>query len=605
MYTVRRFLEVIFCFFCAAVPALTQVVVPTWHYDNSRSGANTYETILTPANVNRDQFGLLFSQAVDGAVVAEPLYVPNLSIAGGFHNVVFVVTQHDSVYAFDAAGNTGSNASPLWKVNFTNPSAGVTTVPVNVAGCGATTLFTELGIVGTPAIDTTNGTMYLVAETYENNAVVHRLHALNIMNGQEAPGSPVVIQGSVVVNGKKVTFQDKNQMNRPGLLLLGGVVYVAFGSTGCHGIGWVMAYDATTLQQRAVFNAAPTGIGAGIWQAGGGLSADADGNVYLSTADGPFDVNTGGQDYGDSIIKLTLTPSGLVVSDYFTPYNEADMDSQDRDLGSSGLLIIPDQRGDFPHLLAGGGKDGEIYLVNRDNMGRFNPAQDNAVHELTNAPMYATPVYWNQNVYVTGQHVQKYSLDSGVLNFSSQTYPLGNVYPPVISANLSTNGIVWVMNAKNLLAFNALNLSQKYYDSTEMGTRDTLPPVNHFVTPTVADGRVYVGTTRSLAVFGLLPQIKSVTGNGQRARPGTTLSQPLVVQAVDSYTGLPVSGVGVTFDDNSAGGVFSSISLITDLNGEASVTYTMPPTPGEVIINVSSPGTVPAKFVERTSDQWR
>ncbi len=599
MHVFRSSFSVLVLILCVSIALTSQVAVPTWHFDNGRSGANTHEAILTPSNVNFNQFGLLFSQSVDGGVVAEPLYVPNLTIGGNVHNVVFVVTMHDSVYAFDAASNTGSDASPLWKVNFTNPSAGVTTVPVSVVGCGNTTAFTELGIVGTPAIDTKKGIIYLVAETYENKAVVHRLHALNITNGQEEPGSPVVIKATITVNGSPVTFQDTNEMDRPGLLLFNGMLYIGFGSTGCHGVGWIMAYNPTTLQQRAVFNPAPTGIGTGIWQSGGGLSADQEGNIYFATADGPFDVNTGGQDYGDSMIKLTLTSSGFVVSDYFTPYDEAALNSNDRDLGASGLLIIPDQSGSFPHLLAGGGKGGEIYLVNRDNMGQFNPAQDNVVQEVANAPMFATPVYWNQNVYFTGQHVQGYSLNSGVLKLISQTYTLGTVYPPVISSNGSTNGILWVLNNNNLLAFNPLNLTQKYYDNTSMKTRDAISAVEHFATPMVANGRLYVGTTTSLAVFGLLPQVKTVSGDQQKGRPATALSQPLVVQAVDSYTGQALTGVPVTFDDGGAGGVLSATSVLTDLNGEASVDYIMPPIPGEAIIKVSSPGMVPAKFVER------
>ncbi len=584
---------------CFLTHALAQVHVTTWHYDNTRTGLNSQETILTPMNVTVTQFGKLFSQPVDGAIVAEPLYIPNVSIPGlGVHNVVFVVTQHDSVYAFDAASNTGGNASPLWKVNFTNPSAGVTSVPVSVAGCGATTQFTELGIVGTPAIDARTGIIYLVAETYENNLVVHRLHALNITNGQEEPGSPLAIKGSVTVNGTLTTFKDRSQMNRAGLLLLNGVVYIAFGSTGCHGNGWVMAFDATTLQQRAVFNTAPTGIGTGIWQSGGGLSADAEGNVYLATADGPFDVNTGGQDYGNSMIKLTLGTSGLSVSDYFTPYNEAALDSLDRDLGSSGLLILPNQGGSFPHLLAGGGKGGEIYLVNRDNMGQFNPAQDNVLQEMFNAPMFATPAFWNHTVYFAGGHIKAYSLNRAELLFSSQTSTLGNVFPPVISANGNTNGILWVMNSKNLLAFNPLNLSQKFYESTQAGTRDALVAVNHFITPTVANGRVYVGSTTSLEVFGLFPKVAAMSGNAQAATVGTTLPEPLRVQAMDAYTGSPIPGATVVFSDGGIGGSLGpGTTMITDESGYASAIYTLPYKAGTITVTASSPNMAAAAFV--------
>jgi hypothetical protein len=334
--------------------------VLTSHNDNERTGLNPNETILTPANVSSNSFGRIFSQPVDGPVYAQPLYVSNLPIPGkGTHNVVFIATQHDSVYAFDADSNSGSNAAPLWRKSFINPGAGITAVPtidaVNLPGQDCHTFTGEIGIVGTPVIDGANGTLYVVARTKEpatngpGFVQIQRLHALDITTGNERSNSPVVIQAMVPGSGAGsssgvVRFNPAREMQRPALLLVNGVVYIAWASycdiDPYH--GWIMGYNAQTLQQVGVFNVTPNATRGGIWMGGAGLSASSDGAIYCITGNGTFDTNGTPTNFGDSFLKLTQGGAGLILADYFTPYNQAVMDSTDEDLGSSGALVLPD-----------------------------------------------------------------------------------------------------------------------------------------------------------------------------------------------------------------------------------------------------------------------
>lgn len=315
-----------------AIPCFAQVSVLTQAYDNARDGQNTNETILATSNVNPTQFGKLFTQALDGFETGQPLYVPNVYIAstGSMHNVVYVATQHDSVYAFDADSNSGVNASPLWHVNFLDPAHGITTVPVADEGCGVTG-YSEFGIQGTPAIDLSTNAIYVLAITKENGKYVHRLHALDLGTGAELFGGPVTISGSVTISGQTYTFVDRYQMQRPGLLIQNGIVYIAFGSPGCNilsEMGWVMAYDDGTLQQVGVFNDSPGVMASAIWMSGAGPAGDGRGNIYFSSGDGLYDVNLGGDHYGDSIVKLTQTGTTLPQTDYFTPYNQLYLQQQ-------------------------------------------------------------------------------------------------------------------------------------------------------------------------------------------------------------------------------------------------------------------------------------
>ena len=499
-------------------PPPPTVTVLTQHNDNSRTGLNAQETTLTVAKVNSATFGKLFAQPVDGLIVGQSLYVPQVSIPGlGKHNVVYVATQHDSVYAFDADSNAGANASPLWSVSFLNAAAGVTTVPIVEQGCGPTTKFTEVGILSTPVIDTTSGTIYILAKTKENGAYVHRLHALDITAGTEKFGGPVVISASVNGKLRTINFDNLSQMGRPGLLLLNGSVYLSFGSNGCDGgatgppHGWVLSYDAHTLQQTAVFNASPDDAEGrnAIWQAGGGPAADASGNIYFETANGPFDADSGGRDYGDSFVKISKTASGFSVLDYFTPYNQLALRANDLDLGSSGLMLLPDQAGAHPHLTVGSGKQGSIYVVDRDNMGHYNPVDNSQIVQFLDHAAgrgFSVPAYWNSTVYIAGQAqgLQAFSVNNGLLTLASQSGPICCFQVPSISANGTTDGIVWILNANTLVALDAKDLTHRLYDTNQAGGRDTLGTTAHFHVPTVANGKVYVGTDMQLVVLGLL-----------------------------------------------------------------------------------------------------
>ncbi|HXQ25690.1 MAG TPA: IPT/TIG domain-containing protein, partial [Candidatus Acidoferrales bacterium] len=502
----------------------------THHNDNSRTGQNLNETVLTPSNVNSTQFGKIISYATDGASHASPLYVANVNIPGkGFHNVIYAETEHDTIYAFDADGVT---SAPLWQVSFINPAAGITTVPVSDTGYCCVTQ--EIGIRGTPVIDQSSGTLYLVAKTKEVSGTttnyVQRLHALDISTGAEKFGGPMVLQASVPGTGSgssggQMAFDPLRANQRPALLLSNGVVYIGFASHSevdrFH--GWVLGYDATTLQQVMAFNTTPNNVGGGIWHSGGGLATDSAGNIYFSTGNGVFNANTGGVDYGDTIIKLST--SGTVL-DYFTPYDQANMYSTDSDLAAGGVLVLPDQAGASPRLVGTAGKTGTIYLVNRDGMGHFNASNDNQIVQSlpsiftkgggTTNNYLSTPVYFNGFVYFSpvADFVQAFQLTNGLLSTkptsaSPETYvdPGGTLS---ISANGSANAIVWAVQMNNtgpavLRAYDATNLSTELYSSSQVGSRDSLDAGSEFNTPTVANGKVFVGTSGHLTIFGLLP----------------------------------------------------------------------------------------------------
>ncbi len=455
------------CQMIAVARGNAQVNVLTYHNDNARTGQNLQETILTPANVNRTQFGRLFTQSVDGYVYAQPLYVSNVVVPNkGTHNVVYVATERDSVYAFDADDRVGSNASPLWQVSFVNARARVNPVPARDAG--ANDIVPQIGITGTPVIDGTSGTLYVVANTKEyqgrSHAYVYRLHALDIATGAEKFGGPVVITASVPGTGDGGTtdiLDPLRHLQRPGLLLANGIVYIAFGSHGDVGTyhGWLIAYDATTLQQLGVYNTTPNGAQGAIWQSGAGPAADANGDIYFETGNGDFDANTGGGDYGDSLVKLT-GGGVLTVADYFTPFDQAALNQADQDFGSGAPLLLPDEPGAHPHLAVGCGKEGTIYLIDRDNMGQFNNngISDNQIVQSIPTAVGGTwsmPAYWNAGgtelVYFlgTGDVLKAFQLSNGQLSVSpvsqsNQAFGFPGSTPS-ISANGATNGIVWVL----------------------------------------------------------------------------------------------------------------------------------------------------------------
>jgi len=471
----------------------------TWKNDNGRTGQQLNETVLTPSNVNSTHFGVLFSQSVDGQVLAQPLYLSNLSIAGGKHNVVFVATEHDSVYAFDA----DTSGPPLWQKSLVPP--GASTVPHSLVD--SVSYLPELGITGTPVIDAATGTLYVVSETLESGDVVFRLHALNVTTGQEGGGSPVLISPS--------GFQPRMQMPRPGLLLANGNVYAAFGSTGTDAPpyhGWIVAFAASSLAQVGAWNSTPTGTLGAIWMSASGLAADSAGDVYATTGNGSWD---GTSNFSDSFVKLS---PNLTLLDYFTPFNQAPLSAIDLEVGSGGVLLIPDQSGTLPREAIGCGKNPAIYLLNRDNMGKFqSDSNRQIIQEIDNqigsgggkqptAHCFMTPAFWNQTLYFGGNTdvLEAFSLDSSTGKMSTTPTSKGSftfVYPgtqPVVSANGASNGIVWAVDnspSASLHAYDATDLTKELFRSPGLGTGV------HFAVPTVVNGKVYVGTASKLSVF--------------------------------------------------------------------------------------------------------
>ncbi len=403
--------------------------VLTNHNDNARTGLNAAETLLTHADVNPGQFGKLFSLPVDGYVYAQPLYAANVFFPGqGTHDVVFVATEHNSVYAFDADSNAGPDAGPLWHVNL-GPS-------VPQADVISGDMPPETGITGTPVIDPATGTLYLVAKTKENGLYFQRVHALDVATGREKFGGPAVISALVsgVGDGNdgqgNVPFNPLREHQRGGLALSGGTVYVPWASHGDNGPyhGWVIGFDAHTLRQILTFNDTPNGGLGGIWMAGMAPAVDETGALFLSTGNGTYDASVpGGYEYGDSMIKLD--PSAPRVADYFTPFNQGSLDAVDNDLGAGGLLLLPDQPGAHPHLLVGAGKEGRIYLVDRDNMGGYSTSRDAVVQSLPGAlgyGSYGTPAFFNGTVYYLGAGDVLKAFTLGSTTATTQNFDAGN-----------------------------------------------------------------------------------------------------------------------------------------------------------------------------------
>jgi hypothetical protein len=575
----------------------------TFHNDTMRTGENLNETVLTSANVNSSQFGKLFSYPLDGISFASPLYVARVNIPGmGSHNVVYVATEHDSVYAFDA---DAFSTTPLWQDSFINPAAGITPVPA--ADTGETgDIPNEIGITGTPVIDPTTNTLYVVAKTKEivNGAgiYVQRLHALDLTTGAEKFGGPVVIQAIVAGTGSGsangvLSFDPLIENQRPGLLLVNGVVYIGFASHGDNGDyhGWVLGYNASTLQQVMVYNDTANGYQGGIWMSGDGLATDSAGNIYFTTGNGFFDANSGGVDYGDSVVKLS--PSGAVL-DYFTPHDQAILAAGDIDLGSGGVLLLPDQNGPYPHELVTAGKNGTIYVISRDNMGQFNPNDDSQIIQSLvgifpggNASgNFSAPVYYNGYIYfapVAGT-VQGFQLTNGLLSTAATSQsPETYAFPGgmlAISANGATNGILWVVEVTGsstagvLHAYNPANLAIEYYNSNLAGLRDTMDLAAKFSIPLVANGKVFVAGVTQLTVYGLL-------GAGGGRAPSHSAAS-LTAQQVQSGLGAVATPVRTTGVD-----VFNLPSLmgpIANLLGWPSMTNS-----SSIGTNISSEVTIP------------
>lgn len=600
-------------------PAFGQNNVLTQHNDNTRSGLNANETLLTPANVNVNGFGRLFTQTVDGIIVGQPLYASQVLMNDGLvHNVVYVTTQNNTVYAFDADSTQGNNASPLWSVSLND---GGTPDPIADYGCTGTA-YTEIGIMGTPVIDPGVTTLYVVAKTVTgtgNNEVRNfSLHALDITTGNETLGGPAIITGTAPSSNGSGTFNPVYEMQRPALLLQNDVLYVGFGGNGCDEYaynGWLFAYNSQTLQQEAAFLVTPDGTRGSIWQGGGGPAADENGYVYVATANGTYDGPTGANDFGDSVLKMGWNGNAFGVLDFFTPYNQQQLAQQDLDLGSSGPLILPDQPGLYPHELVAGGKQGTLYLVNRDNVGQFNSNTDDVIQSIPKAvanELMGVPSYWNNSVYVGGDldYIRQFSLVNGLLTqqpVSQTTVPFDALGPAStsITANGNSNGILWAIRHASpaLFAFDPTNLAHEFYDSTQaLKLRDKLIPVVRFVTPTISNGKVYVGGKAALAVYGLLPALSVGTGNNQSGVEKTVLPVSLSVLATDAYASSPLAGAVVTCKDGGAGGALSpGTTQTTDATGTVTYSYQLPPKPRAVTITCTSPGYTNALFSETST----
>jgi hypothetical protein len=518
------------------VAAPSGVNVTTYHNDNARDGWNAQETILNPQNVNFNTFGKLRELPVDGKVDGQPLYISSLSIAGQTHNVLIAVTEHGSAYAFDADSGT-----QLW----TATTLGANETTSDDHGCGQ--ISPEIGITDTPVIDRKygpNGAVFLVAMSKDSGGNYHqRLHALDLTTGADLQGSPAEIQASFPGNGYGSSngmqvFAPGQYAERVGLLLMNGQLYLAW-TSHCDQdpyTGWLMAYSESTLQQTSVLNLTPNGpssphFGNGegsVWMSGAGLAADTQGNIFFLDANGTFDSTLTSSgfpasgDFGNSFMKISTTGNILAAADFFAAYNLQSESDADQDLGSGGAMLLPDQTdagGVVRHLAVGAGKDTNIYVVNRDNMGKFNPSSNNAIYqELPNAlsgGVWSMPALFNNTVYYAGvgDNLKAFPITSALLATtpaSKSTNTFG--YPgatPSVSSNGTQNGIVWAIENQNgtgvLHAYDTSNIPTELYDGNQAPNNRDQFSDNKFVPPMIANGKVYVGTQNSVAVFGLLP----------------------------------------------------------------------------------------------------
>jgi len=501
--------------------------VLTYKNDLARSGQNLTESVLTPANVKSSSFGLLRTLAADGKVDATPLYISALTVQGSAHNVVFIASESDSVYAYDADSGT-----LLWHVSLLPAGEDVNDVPAY--GCSQVT--PTIGVTSTPVIDRNagaHGIIYLVAmsRTSASNTFHQRLHALDITTGAESLGGPVEIAASYPTLGGPTTFDPAQYEERAALLLANGTVYTSW-TSHCDAYpytGWIIAYNSSTLAPTAVLNVAPNsgGMGPAIWMSGGGPAADAAGNVYLLTANGVFETTLDANgfpnqgDFGNSFLKLSTAGGTLAVNDYFTMYNAPEESSRDADLGSGGIMLLPDLQdsgGTVRHLAVGAGKDGNLYVVNRDSMGRFNSASNQQIwQQLTGAVapgIWSTPAYFNGALYFGPNNgtLLRFAINAARISTSpTSKSSVRFAYPgtsPAISANGTSNAILWAHENTNpavLHAYDAGNLASELYNSAQAANgRDQFGAGNKFITPVIADGKVFIGTQSGVAVFGLL-----------------------------------------------------------------------------------------------------
>jgi hypothetical protein len=503
--------------------------VLTYHNDNLRTGRNPAETKLTATNVNSTTFGKLFVIPTDGKVDAQPLYAPGLTLAGAVHNVLFVASEHGTVYGFDA--DSGIN---LWHV--TTLASGETTS--DRRGCGQVT--PEIGITSTPVIDLSaglHGTIFVVAMSKDPNSNYHqRLHALDITTGKEEFGGPVEIVAKYPGTGDNsqggnVVFDPKQYKERAGLLLIDHVIYTSWASH-CDirpYTGWLISYNETSLTQQSVLNVTPNGSEGAIWAAGAGPAADSNGNIYFLDANGTFDTTLTASrfpskgDYGNAIMKVSTTNQKMAVADYFNMFNTVSESNADEDLGSGGAMLLPnikDSSGVVHSLVVGAGKDMNIYLANRANMGKFNASNNSQIYQEVKGELagqvFSSPAFTNNTIYygAVGDAIKAFGFNSSAkLNLAPKSATSTRfAFPgatPSISGSSTSNLILWATENTSpavLHAYKATNLGVELYNSNQASSgRDNFGDGNKFITPTIANGKVYVGTTNGVGVFGLLP----------------------------------------------------------------------------------------------------
>ena len=618
-----RSFAVFVLFFTIGAPAFGQTSILTQHNDNARTGQNTSETILNTTNVNVNQFGKLFALPVDGQVYAQPLYVPGVTINGGVHNVVIIATENDSVYTYDA---DSASAVLLWKTKASLVDAAHGAGAGETALNSATTTFCtdtqpQVGITSTPVIDPVSKTIYVEAKSTNGTNYFHRLHALDLLTGNEKAPGPVVIAATVSgtgdgsVNGQ-LSFDNLHQLNRPGLLLMNGTIYIAYAShcdfSSYH--GWLFAYDAATFMQKGVYVTTPNGGLGGFWMSGAGVAADASGNIFIPSGNGDFDPTSVPMETGDTILKLDQS---LKLLDYFTPYNQLDLDMHDTDLGSGGVLLLPDQPGAFPHILVEAGKEGNLYVINRDQMTTNNshycPAptctNDPEIIEETGrngvgigVGMFNLGAYWNNTLYFWGvQDVLKsIPITNGLPDFKHITVSTPELRFPGAGLSVSSNGttpgsaIVWAIDGTQwgapgpgpgpavLYAYDAMNILTMLYSSAQNATRDSAGNAVKFVVPTVANGKVYVGTSTEVDVYGLLgtnpsPHISSIA-------PSSATAGATAFTLTLTGTGF-VTGATVNFGTSPA----ITPSSVTSTQIVATIPATDIATAGTVNVTVTNP----------------